>query len=147
MKLYIGIDPGMSGGISFHPEAGDPWAIKMPETDYDLLDALKLTWPNNANEWSPVALLEQVASRPGQSSVATFKFGQGYGKLEMALCAAGIPYQRITPQKWQKALGCLTKGDKNVSKRRAQELFPSIKVTHALADSLLIGLYCKQNWK
>jgi hypothetical protein len=36
-------------------------------------------------------------------------------------------------------MGCLTKGDKNVSKSRAQELFPSIKVTHAIADALLIA--------
>jgi hypothetical protein len=34
-----------------------------------------------------------------------------------------------------------TKGDKNVSKRRAQELFPQLKVTHATADALLIAEY------
>jgi hypothetical protein len=38
-------------------------------------------------------------------------------------------------------MGCLTKGDKNVSKRKAQELFPSTKVTHAIADSMLIAAY------
>jgi hypothetical protein len=42
---------------------------------------------------------------------------------------------------WQKALGCLTKGDKNITKRKAQEMFPGIKVTHATADSLLIAHY------
>jgi hypothetical protein len=145
MKLYIGIDPGQSGSISFHPESGDPWAEKMPETDQDLLGLFMDL--RGCTEYEMVAMLEQVASRPGQSSVATFKFGEGYGKLQMALCAAAIPYQRVTPQKWQKDLQCLTKGDKNVSKRRAQELFPQIKVIHALADGLLIGLYCKRHWK
>jgi hypothetical protein len=38
-------------------------------------------------------------------------------------------------------MGCLTKGDKNVSKKRAQELFPSIKCTHATSDALLIAEY------
>jgi len=38
-------------------------------------------------------------------------------------------------------MGCMTKGDKNVSKRKAQELFPSMKVTHASADALLIAEY------
>jgi len=38
-------------------------------------------------------------------------------------------------------MGCMTKGDKNVSKRRSQELFPQIKVTHAIADALLIASY------
>jgi hypothetical protein len=36
---------------------------------------------------------------------------------------------------------CLTGGDKNISKRRAQELFPSLKITHAVADALLIAEY------
>jgi len=76
---------------------------------------------------------------PGQGVASSFKFGQGYGSLEMALTAAGIPFERVTPQKWQKALGCLTKGQKNVSKRKAQELFPTMKVTHATADALLIA--------
>jgi hypothetical protein len=70
---------------------------------------------------------------------SAFTFGEGYGRLQMALTALGIPYERIRPAMWQKAMGCLTKGDKNVSKSRAQELFPSIKVTHAIADALLIA--------
>ena len=73
--------------------------------------------------------------------VSAFTFGRGYGNIEMALTAAGIPFERVRPQVWQKALGCLTKGDKNITKRKAQELFPSIKVTHAIADSLLIANY------
>jgi Holliday junction resolvasome RuvABC endonuclease subunit len=72
---------------------------------------------------------------------SAFTFGNGFGHLEMALTAAGIPFERVSPQRWQKALGCLTKGDKNVSKRRAQELFPSMKITHATADALLIAYY------
>jgi hypothetical protein len=59
----------------------------------------------------------------------------------MALTAAGIPFERVRPQKWQQAMGCMTKGDKNVSKRRAQELYPQLKITHATADALLIATY------
>jgi crossover junction endodeoxyribonuclease RuvC len=146
MKLYIGLDPGQNGSISFHPEIGRPWAIKMPETDKELMDTL-CAYGDACLDYESVAMLEQVHSMPGQGVSSSFKFGEGYGKLQMALCAAGIPYQRVTPQKWQKDLQCLTKGDKNVSKRRAQELFPAIKVTHAIADGLLIGLYCKRHWK
>ena len=71
--------------------------------------------------------------------VSSFSFGRGYGNLEMALTAAGIPFERVRPQVWQKALGCMTKGDKNVSKRKAQELFPQLKITHATADALLLA--------
>ena len=41
MKLYIGIDPGLSGGVAFVPDSGTPWAHKMPETDRDLIDLLR----------------------------------------------------------------------------------------------------------
>jgi hypothetical protein len=41
---------------------------------------------------------------------------------------------------------CLTKGDKNKSKSAAQAMFPAIavEITHATADALLIGAYCKR---
>jgi hypothetical protein len=38
----------------------------------------------------------------------------------------------------------MTKGDKNVTKRMAQQLYPDIKITHANADALLIHEYGKQ---
>ena len=37
-----------------------------------------------------------------------------------------------------------SKGDKNVTKRRAQELFPGARVTHAVADALLLAEYCRR---
>ena len=93
------------------------------------------------------AYIEQVHSSPQMGVKSAFTFGNGFGHLEMALTAAGIPFTRIRPQVWQKELGCLTKGDKNVSKRKAQELFPSMKVTHATADALLIAKYGTQQTK
>lgn len=142
MKLSIGIDPGQSGGIAFIPEHGNAWAIKMPETDADLLAELGSI--RGCTDYTMTAMLEKVHSMPGQGVASSFKFGEGFGKLQMALAAIGIPYSFVTPQKWQKELQCLTKGDKNVSKTRAQQLFPHIKVTHALADSLLIAEYCRR---
>ena len=73
--------------------------------------------------------------------VSAFTFGRGLGQLEGIITALGLPLERIAPQVWQKALGCLSKGDKNVTKRKAQELFPSLKITHATADALLIAEY------
>jgi hypothetical protein len=78
---------------------------------------------------------------------SAFTFGNGFGHLEMALTAACIPFARIRPQVWQKELGCLTKGDKNVTRKRASELFPTIKCTHAVSDALLIAQYGTQQTK
>ena len=134
----IGIDPGKSGGIAWITD-GSPCVEKMPETLQDLWELIDEISCANQETGSVKAYIEAVHSSPQMGVTSAFTFGQGFGHLEMALTAAGIPFERVSPQKWQKALGCLTKGDKNVSKRRAQELFPSMKVTHATADALLIA--------
>ena len=111
----------------------------MPETLQDLFehfDSLNLSHTGDRR-----AYIEQVHSSPQMGVKSAFTFGNGFGHLEMALTACGIAFERIRPQAWQKALGCMTKGDKNVSKRRAQELFPTLKITHSTADALLIAEY------
>jgi len=136
MSTIIGIDPGTNGGIAWITD-GKPCVEKMPDTLQDLWELLR----DIAVEGQCVAYLEQVHSSPQMGVVSSFTFGNGFGRLEMALTAAGISFERVRPQVWQKAMGCMTKGDKNVSKRKAQELFPQIKVTHAIADALLIASY------
>lgn len=133
---YLGIDPGMSGGIAWIRD-GVACAVKMPETHRDILDVFL----EIRAEGPCFAILEKVHSMPGQGVVSAFTFGKGFGALEMALTAAGIPFEHVQPQKWQKHMGCLTKGDKNISKSKAQELFPALKITHAIADSLIISEY------
>jgi hypothetical protein len=138
MKTTLGIDPGTNGGIAWIT-GGKSCAEKMPDTLQDLWELLRDIEISSEGECH--AYLEQVHSSPQMGVVSAFTFGNGFGHLEMALTAAGIPFTRVRPQVWQKELGCLTKGDKNISKRKAQELFPSMKVTHATADSLLIATY------
>lgn len=150
MKLHLGIDPGMSGGLAFIPDnnPAKAWAVKMPETLADLWDTLiefSLNGHGYVAKYQRVhACLEKVHSMPGQGVASSFKFGQGFGHLEMGLTGAGVPFTYVTPQKWQKELGCLTKGDKNVSKARAQQLFPHLKCTHSISDALLIAEYCRR---
>lgn len=132
----IGIDPGTNGGIAWITD-GKPCVEKMPDTLQDLWELIR----DVASGGNCHAYIEQVHSSPQMGVKSAFTFGNGFGHLEMALTAAGIPFTRTRPQVWQKELGCLTKGDKNITKRKAQELFPSLKVTHATADSLLIATY------
>lgn len=139
---FIGIDPGVSGGIAVIDENGDVLRVsKMPDTEEDLLEELKHGICITATGRAHFATLEYVRSTPQMGVVSAFTFGRGYGALRMALTSLRIPYEEVTPPKWQKAIGCRTKGDKNVSKAKAQELFPNIKITHANADALLIAEY------
>jgi len=135
----IGIDPGKSGGIAWLPEGLIGRAIKMPETPrdiWDLIDNLAKTY-----DGSMFAYVEKVHSMPKQGVSSTFKFGYSAGSLEMALVATGIPHDFVAPGVWQRNLGCLSGGDKNVTKRKAQRLFPDMKITHSIADALLIAEY------
>jgi hypothetical protein len=140
--ITIGIDPGKNGGIAWISD-GKPCVEKMPETIqdlWDLIESIGYRHPWEAGP-KPKAYIESVHSSPQMGVKSAFTFGNGFGHLEMALTAAGIPFERVRPQAWQKAMGCMTGGDKNISKRRAQELFPSLKITHSTADALLIAHY------
>jgi crossover junction endodeoxyribonuclease RuvC len=148
--ITIGIDPGANGAIAWIDERGKSCVEKMPDTLQDLWELIcdiaigKGGSPEARLHAAVVgcrAYIEQVSSSPQMGVVSSFSFGRGYGNLEMALTAAGIPFERVRPQVWQKAMGCMTKGDKNISKAKAQELFPDKKVIHATADALLIALY------
>lgn len=139
--IFVGIDPGANGGIAvLDQDGGVLVAIKMPDTDRGILDALSQIALPGASR----AALEQVHTMPKQGIVSAFTFGAGFGGLKMALAATGIPYDLITPLKWQTAMQCRTRGDKNVSKARAQQLFPAVKITHAIADALLIAEFCRR---
>ena len=141
-RITIGIDVGASGAIAWIDERGKSCVEKMPDTLQDLWELVVSISLNAGTGGLGVrAYLEAVSSSPQMGVVSSFSFGRGYGNLEMALTAAGIPFERVRPQVWQKAMGCMTKGNKNISKQKAQELFPDKKIIHATADALLIALY------
>lgn len=137
----MGIDVGNSGGIAvINPNAVILLMTRMPETDADLWHVFQ-TAQTLSVQW---ACLERVSSSPVMSGKAAFTFGGSYRALRMALTAAEIRFDEVTPFVWQRALKCLSGGDKNVTKQRAQQLFPSAKITHAIADALLLAEYARR---
>jgi len=145
--LFIGIDPGKTGGIAVIDYESVIVAVlhseKATERDmfafFDDLDERFGTVPRRA-------VIEQVASSPQMGVVSAFAFGQSFGFLRGLLTGTETPFELARPQKWQKAMGCLSKGDKNVTKAAAQRLWPQWKITHANADALLIAEFCRRQW-
>lgn len=142
---FIGIDPGTSGGIVVLSRQGDVIkAVAMPETERDIFDAVA------GYSHGSTAVLERVWSSPGWGHAGAFAFGVSVGLLRMALTATRVPFTEVVPRTWQKAMGVVIPPKtapvdrKNISKRRAQQLFPSITVTHAIADALLLAEYCRR---
>jgi len=137
MKYFVGIDPGFSGGLAVLDECGKVVLLEKFKdcTERDLLEMF-LRIPEES-----FLLIEKVGAMPKQGVASTFQFGFHYGCLVGLAAARGLPYDFVRPQVWQKALGCLTKGDKNITKAAAQRLFPQQNITHAVADALLIAEY------
>ena len=126
--LIYGCDPGFTGAIALYwtdtgkLEVHDMPIMQNPKGKaiinlHSLLDVLK----NEADE-KCMCLLELVNSRPGQNSSAVFRFGQGFGQLQMAVAANKLPVQYVTPAIWKKYFG-LSK-DKNASRAMAMDRFP-----------------------
>ena len=139
----IAIDPGERGAIVVKDDTGIH-SFDMPQTPKDIFTLL-YNHSHNAK-----CMLEKVNGMPGQGGVAMFTFGKGYGWLEMALIALEIPCETVSPQKWQKSYSLGTKSQcasssewKNKLKAKAQQLFPSEKVTLKNSDALLILNYFK----
>ena len=138
----IGLDPGSCGAAVLLREDGSTDIARFDKlTQTDIADALR--------EWSQdacFAYLEKVHSMPKQGVASTFKFGLNYGFLIGCLTALKIPFEFVTPNTWQKALSCQSKGDKNVTKAKAQQLFPHLKIIHTIADALLIAEFGRRTF-
>ena len=146
--IYIGIDPGLSGGIAILNQDGSvKEVVAMPDTPRDIYEFL-FSYKEDSR-----CVLEDVGhGMPGQSSKATATFARHNGHLEMALLALGIPTEKVTPQKWIKVYQLKKKKEqdknewKNILKAKAQSLFPQLgkKVTLKTCDALLIAEYARR---
>jgi len=151
MAQYIGVDPGASGGLCliYQDKYSLVSLVPMPPTVRDIWN-----WFDRINlHFDCFAVLEKVQGYIGTAhpGTAMFKFGASFGMLQMALTAAGVPYEEVTPQKWQRGLGIPhrrkeeTKGQfKNRLKAHAQRLYPNLPVTLKTCDCLLVAEYCRR---
>ncbi len=143
--LIVGIDPGeKSGGIAWIDVEGNYGAEAMPDTHLKLVKRLHELCGNLH------VFLEHLQPLPSRvrGAVASFKLGTHYGMLQGILISYRLPFTIVRPQLWQGRLGCSYPGQeisyaekKKRNRILAQKLFPDIKVTHAIADALLIAEY------
>lgn len=140
MRAFLGVDPGMSGASFLCIEDEHPRFALHCETERDISD----WYAAMVGQYEIVAMLEKVNAMPKQGVSSTFKFGQSFGFLRGLLTAHQIPFELVSPQRWQKQMQCQTKGDKNVTKAMAQRLMPSFKFTHKTADAFLLAQYAKK---
>jgi crossover junction endodeoxyribonuclease RuvC len=157
MTLFVGVDPGISGAIAILNKDGEIVQLSdMPVTSVKVGSSTKNIVSPQAladdlsilRDHRSIALIEKVASRPGQGVSSVFGFGRSLGVVEGVLAGMGIPVEMISPAVWTKAMR--VNSGKDGSRQRAMELWPKragdfkrVK-DHGRAEASLIALYLKQ---
>ena len=147
MLNIVAIDPGKKGGFAVCA-FGKTYCHPMPESKGDVVELIRnFKTAASLDGAEHVAVLEKVGGYvgKGQPGSAMFTFGEGFGFLQGCIQSLAVPLVLVTPQVWQKSYGlgtasaCATSREwKNKLKDEAQRRYPEIKVTHQIADALLI---------
>ena len=136
----VAVDPGVNGGIAWYDTDG-PRAIRMPETDGDILHTFRGLRRAGAQTIA-MELPAKCIFGAGHSALATLHRNVGF--LQGVAMAEGFSLLLLAPQKWQAKLSLKKRpGEeqrrwKNRLKEEAQRRFPSLRVTLNNADALLI---------
>ena len=74
------------------------------------------------------------------------------GMINMAMTICQIPREEVSPAAWQNTMGVRGKYPrqtvtKYVPTDRAQKLWPTVKVTHYIADALLLAEYARKRFQ
>lgn len=159
--MWLGIDPGLDGAIGVLREDDTLAVHDMPTlkagaggkrvVDHASLATLLDTIHRDG--CPALAVVEAVASSPQQGVASAFSFGQCYGTIVGALAAHFVPIRMVTPPSWKRALRIAAGSNKDVSRRRASEIFPRSAhlwplVKHdGRAEAALIAWHCRDLWR
>ena len=154
--LIIGIDPGITGAISFFENGELIDVIDMPTmasgsknkkqiNGSQIFNEISFRTQNYKSENINV-VVEQVSAMPGQGVTSMFNFGQSFGVLKGVCAAMQLPIFFVRPAKWKKYYD-LINSQKDSSRVKAIEMFPkfssmlSRKKDTNKADAILIANY------
>jgi crossover junction endodeoxyribonuclease RuvC len=134
--IVAGIDPGKTGAL----------AILYPDNHVDFFDVPRIkvrgkdtvAWAEWERNWSLAlafaavdkAVVEDVASRPGQGVSSMFKFGRTLGFAHAILLGVRPrpSIQFTTPAQWKAKLGLLN-SSKGASREKAVNLYPATEAS------------------
>jgi hypothetical protein len=159
-RIFIGIDNGVSGGITILAESGFVHLhIQTPVKNclnytkakafinrVEFQELQDLLVDNIAND-TPFCMIERPMVNPMRfkASVSAIRCLES---TEILLESLKIPYQFIDSKEWQKALlpsGLVKEELKRAAESVAKRLFPKLTVVNA--DSVLIAEYCRRTKK
>ena len=154
MTLFIGIDPGLSGGLAFR--SGEEMSVlPMPiltitkakgvRRVLDLTALANLIDDKTKNKPRIHVFIERVASMPKQGVASMFSFGESYGAIKGIIAANFLPMTLVTPVTWKAKLK--VSRNKDDARYRASQLMPRFahlwarRSDDGMAEAALIAFY------
>lgn len=162
-QTFGGIDPGFEGALAIIGPDG-PQVFDLPtlvvegatkdHREYDLGALADLLEPLRALDHRLVAV-EYVRGIPHQGerrqgATSIWMQGHGVGVIEGVLAGLRLPRQRVSPQRWRRAMHGSMGTDKEASRLLALQLFPELgvqlmrKKDHGRAEALLIAEWLRR---
>lgn len=149
-RAWMGLDPGADGAVVVLWKGGTA-SYRTPDTQLEMLRTLKRIRNEYTNLFCVVEKVGGYIHGLG-TGPSMFNFGMNYGGWLMALTAAEIPFEAITPPVWMKEFSMKRgKGEsrrdwKHRLKGVAERLFPGRRITLSDADAYLLAEYCKRTF-
>lgn len=150
-KIYIGIDPGYSGGVSGISDNGEVlFCLPFSKETYTTVLISKI---NEYKSENVTVCLERVHAMPGQGVTSMFNFGKNFGFIEGVLSALNISYQTVPPQTWKKEFSL--SASKELSSDVCKKLFKDVnllasarcrKPHDGMSESLLMAEYARRKF-
>lgn len=165
-QTYIGIDPGITGGIAVItpvPQGAITGAWTTPTLatkhgrDFDREVIVKMLGSLGGTRY---AAIEHVNAAPmhgrRQGTKSMFAFGRGFGLWLGILEGLGIPVIEVDPRRWKRVVLKGLGTDKQAAIRYCEMFFAerSLLATprcrtphHGIADALCIAEYGRRTWE
>ena len=153
MKIWLGIDPGATGGICVLNEDGEiyleAYSSRVHDTIYDRCRLAE-------NTTIRMAIIEKQQAFPGQGVSSMFSLGVNYGGYLAALALFAIPYELVRPAEWQKGMMLKTKKGPQHKREIADVIsrkYPTAEIwgprgglLDGLSDALAIADYARRTY-
>lgn len=102
-KVYVGVDPGINGGISFVDDVGNfnRWTVpRLASGEADIPELFRIV-KSITDRYDPVFIIEDVHALFGVGASTTFQFGFIVGVLRAVIYSTGKRVEFVQPKQWQ----------------------------------------------
>lgn len=159
--IFVGIDPGVSGGIAVMNITPDlkiaPGIVEMHSfRDMTMADTVYLfdrLFGSPTRDDKLHVMLERVHAMPSKfrGCSTSWTLAESFAMVKTLLTVHEVPWEMVLPEKWQTEIGVRIKktkkkvDKKKINREKAQALFPRLAgITKDTADALLLAEYCRR---